>query len=527
MRKLVTASIIVSLFACSIGFAPAARAQEAGNDLPSSNYSFEASVGEAGLGKALSLNPFGDKLNIGIPAGQIIAPTVISVTALNEVVAAPSGLTLTGPLYQIDIPAAAFKAGRYFVSIASSGSSSYKEIYFFDKNYQGGSWRPLPTNENFGKGVISTYVTSPFARLAVFENSKIVVKGSASWYRYKGGLFAASPDFPAGTKLRVINLDNKKSVDVVVNDYGPDRLKHPDRVVDLDAVAFARLAPLGQGTMRVAVEKIVTETAAASPAPISAVGEPVIRSKSAVVLNSADKKVIWSDDADKQVPLASLTKLTAVKVFLDTKPDLNKVVAYSVKDEQLNNQYVNPAESARLRLADGDQLKIKDFVYSSLIGSTNNTVETLVRVSGLSRPAFIKRMNEAVKKMGAQHTFFVEPTGLSPKNVTTAGDYAIIAREAFLNPLIAEASTQSSYSLTTINTKRTHSFKNTNVIARTESSLLGSKTGYLNEAGYCLVTKWPTEKNKNVIIVVLGAPTRQASMDDTKALMQYANQHIN
>lgn len=530
MRKSITSLFIFSLLAISTPFSFPAQAQEIADDNLLPNYSFEASVGEAGLSKDLSLNAFEGKINIGIPAGQLVAPTTVALTAINESVAGPAGLRLTGSLYQIDIPATAMKSGRYFVSIASSGSDAYKEIYFFDKNYQGGTWRPLPTNENFGKGVISTYVTLPFARLAVFENPKVLVKGAASWYRYKNGLFAASPDFPAGTRLRVINLDNKKSVDVVVNDHGPDRSKHPERVVDLDAVAFARLAPLGQGTMRVAVEKLPSEAVINAPSavtPAAPKGEMVISSKAALVFNSADKKVLWSNHADAQLPLASLTKLVAVKVFLDTKPDLNKVVAYSIKDEELNNQYVKPNESARLRLADGDQLRIKDFVYSSLVGSTNNTVETLVRVSGLTRANFIKKMNETVVKWGATKTKFVEPTGLSPKNVTTANDYAIIAREAFLNPLIAEASTLPSYSLTTINTKRPHSFKNTNLLARTDASLLGSKTGYLTEAGYCLVTKWPTEKDKNVIVVVLGAPTRQASVDDTKTLMNYAAKHIN
>jgi D-alanyl-D-alanine endopeptidase (penicillin-binding protein 7) len=219
--------------------------------------------------------------------------------------------------------------------------------------------------------------------------------------------------------------------------------------------------------------------------------------------------------------------LAAVKVFLETKPDLKKVVKYSVKDEQYNFKYVSPAQSARLRLKDGDTVTVKDLVFSSLIGSTNNTVESLVRVSGLSRDVFIARMNKRVKEWGATQTHFVEPTGLSPKNVTTARDYVIIARVAFLDPIMATASVSPSYTVKTINTKISHSFKNTNLIARTkDSALLGSKTGYLEEAGYCLVTKWPTDKNKNIIIVLFGEPSRQASVDDTKALLAFANRII-
>ncbi len=518
MRRTSARFLIVIISLALIPIAPSVRAQEA----VASDYAFEASIGQARLATNVSITAF-NVLEIGLPANQLSAPTILKVNQLNETVVPPNGLSMSGPMYQIDMPAANFRPGRYFISIKSSGSDAYKQIYFFDKNHPGG-WRTLPTNENFGKGIISTYLTAPFARLAVFENPKMVVKGKASWYRHKNGLFAASPDFPMGTRLRVINLDNKKSVDITVNDYGPNRTVHPDRVVDLDAAAFARLAPLGAGTIRVAVEKIPE---GAAPAKTTATGEPNISSRAALILNSADNKVIWSDDADTVLPLASLTKLMAVKVFLDTKPDMKRVVAYSVKDEQMNAKYVNPAESARLRLADGDTVTVKDLVYSSLIGSTNNTVESLVRISGLKRAAFIARMNEQAKKLGATKTRFIEPTGLSPENVTTARDYAILAREMFMNPTIASVSVLPSYSLTTINTKKPHSFKNTNLLARESGAdLLGSKTGYLTEAGYCLITKWTTPADKNVIIIVLGAGTRQESIDDTKALYEYAVPHI-
>lgn len=521
MKRFIIASLIICFGMSNVPLVSAEEIAPA--------YEFEASVGQNSLNRDLSFNAFDNLINIGLPAGQLTAPAVIRLSQIHEPAKAPNGFSDSPILYQIDIPATAFAQGRFFISLKSSGSDKYKQLYFFDKNSAEG-WRPLPTNENFGKGVISTYLTMPFSRLALFESNSAIVKGKASWYKYKNGLFAASPDFPKGSRLRVINLDNRKSVDVVVNDFGPNRSLHPDRVVDLDAVAFARLAPLGQGMMNnIAVEKLPDHIGSLS-APLSAPTDPnelSVSAKAAIVFNSADKTVLWSKAEDSVLPLASLTKLAAVKIFLETKPDLNKVVAYSIKDEQLNNLYVPASQSARLRLKDGDTLPLKDFVYASLIGSTNNTVETLVRFSGLTRESFIARMNARVKQWGATQTRFVEPTGLSPKNVTTARDYVIIAREAFLDPTIASASVRPSYSLTTRNTKTAHNFKNTNLIAReTGSELLGSKTGYLDEAGHCLVTKWPTSKNKNVIVVLFGEPSRQASVDDTKILMSFATQYI-
>lgn len=485
----------------------------------------EASFSESGITRDQSIRAF-DILEIGFPADRLSEPTIVSVSELHSAQPAPAGLLPSGLPYRITIPTSAFRPGEYYLSFKSSGSGSLKQVYMDD----GSGWKPLATTENFFKGTVNASLSAPAAVVVVFENPKILAKGQASWYRYKNGLFAASPDYPAGTRLRVVNLDNKKFVDVTVNDHGPNRAAHPTRVVDLDAVAFARLAPLGQGTVRVAIEKLSTSSAlpapSTSPLPAAA-GALTLKAKSAIVLNSADKKILWSQNANQVMPLASLTKLVAIRTFLDTKPDLKKVVAYSVKDEQLNYKYVAPSQSGALHLKDKDTLTIKDLVYSSLIGSTNNTVETLVRVSGLTRDQFIKRMNANVAAWGAKKTHFIEPTGLSEKNVTTASEYAIISREVFMSPIIATATTMPSYSLKTVNTKIAHSFKNTNLLARDSGAgLLGSKTGFINEAGNCLVTKWPTPKDKNVIVVVLGAPTRQASIDDTKALLAYARLNI-
>lgn len=520
MRRLF---IILLLCGLSLAGLSPALAQEQADRL------FEASFSTAGIMKDQSLLAF-DALEVGLPAGRLSSATIVSVTELGAALPAPAGLTAASPAYRVAIPFEDFAAGDYYLSFKSSRSSAYKQAYYRD----GSSWKPLPTTENFLKGTVNTAVSTASAEVAVFENPRILVSGQASWYRYKGGLFAASPDFPAGTRLRVMNLDNKKSVDITVNDHGPDRRLHPTRVVDLDAVAFERIAPLGQGTARIAIQKLDASVPSpapsplpATPTPIGSPAAPAINAKSAVILNSADKKVLWAKDADKVMPLASLTKLVAVRTFLDTKPDLKKVVAYSVKDEKLNYAYVAPAQSGALRLKDKDTVTIKDLVYSSLIGSTNNTVETLVRISGMSREKFIKKMNSNAAAWGAKKTHFVEPTGLSPQNVTTASEYAIISREVFSSPTIVTATTMPSYTVKTINTKIAHSFKNTNLLARDAGAgLLGSKTGFINEAGNCLVTKWPTDKNKNVILVVLGAPTRQASLDDTKSLLAFARQTI-
>ncbi|MBI5655097.1 RlpA-like double-psi beta-barrel domain-containing protein [Candidatus Uhrbacteria bacterium] len=93
------------------------------------------------------------------------------------------------------------------------------------------------------------------ARLVVVPRG--MRSGEATWYKYKAGMFAASPDFPKGTKLRVaVKGKPENSIIITVNDYGPDRRLFPSRVIDLDSVAFKKLSPLSAGKLQVTVEPL-------------------------------------------------------------------------------------------------------------------------------------------------------------------------------------------------------------------------------------------------------------------------------
>jgi len=133
-------------------------------------------------------------------------------------------------------------------------SNNLKKIYFWDKGRA--EWRELPSKSIVERGVVRAPLHLPYARLAIFENPNIMEVGTASWYRYRYCDCAASPDWPKGTKLKVVNLDDSSSVTVTVNDYGPDRSVHPDRAIDLDVVAFKKIASKWLGLIKVKVEKL-------------------------------------------------------------------------------------------------------------------------------------------------------------------------------------------------------------------------------------------------------------------------------
>jgi len=420
--------------------------------------------------------------------------------------------------YSFNNPSAYDPAFPMTVKINYEKANNYfKQIFIVDEI--SGIWIPLLTKDTPDKKYVTATITSTSGKLIVLANPSLLTVGTASWYAYKGGLFAASPDFKKGSVLRVTNLVNGKYVDVTINDFGPDRTKHPNRVIDLDKVAFQKISSLGAGLVNIKIDtlKVINPTAV----KLQVNSTPTITASSAIIMKESNGKIIWGKNEKKSAPLASLTKLVAAKVFLDTRPTLNKVVSYKVQDEKYNYKYCEPWEAAKLTVKDGDTMTIENLLYSALVGSANNAVESLVRVSGLNRDTFIKKMNDIVKGWGATSTYFVEPTGLSPQNVSSPFDYAIMTKEIFKNPLIQKISTTAKYSFTTINTKKAHTIKNTDkLLTSSQYPIIGSKTGYLNEAGNCLMTRVKTAQG-NLIVVNFGSTSSANSFADNEQLIKY------
>ncbi len=121
--------------------------------------------------------------------------------------------------------------------------------FFWDNNLA--QWQKLPTVADLDEGVVSAQTVLPFSRVALFAVPDTWA-GEASWYKYKNCNCAASRDYPKGTALRVTCLSNSRSVDVVVNDFGPELWT--GRLIDLDAVAFAQLGSLRWGVTDVKIE---------------------------------------------------------------------------------------------------------------------------------------------------------------------------------------------------------------------------------------------------------------------------------
>lgn len=529
IKQIIFAPTLVCLIASAVFFAPISSGAEEAVAL---NFNYHINLDKNTIAKGYTVSAFSDSLKLSLVPGVLSESAGVDVLQINEPMDSPWQVRRISKIYQFEfLNKAAYDNHKpFYIQFSYDEENNYyKQVFFYDKNY--GAWRPLPTKDYPKEKFARSLIHLPFARIAVFYYPDILISGKASWYNYKGGNYGASPDFPADSRLRVFNAENGKFIDIAINDYGPDRNLHPDRAIDLDKAAFAKIAPLAQGTANVIIEPLYIAPESGKILGIATTGaksKPELTVKAAVLINEQTGETLFKKNVEQVLPIASLTKLMAVSVFLETRPSLDQIAVYSKNDEEYNYQYCSKWESARLNVEDGETLTVENLIYSSLVGSANNTVETLVRVSGLGRVDFIKKMNELAIEWGATSTRFIEPTGLSPENVSSAADYAIITKEAYKHPIIAKASAAPEYEFTTISKKKYHKLKNTNHLIRLNSyQIIGGKTGYLEEAGYCLMTRIKTANGTNIIAITLGADTRDQSFNETEELLKYGVSFIN
>jgi len=215
----------------------------------------------------------------------------------------------------------------------------------------------------------------------------------------------------------------------------------------------------------------------------------------AVVIDPVTERVLYDKNSDVSTPIASLTKLMTAMVFLEQKPDLSREV--EVTREELYH-------GGHTQLRNHEVATLGDLLHMSLMCSDNVATRVLARESGLAPDDFIQHMNDKAHELGLQGSKFVEFTGLDQNNVSTAADVARILRAAAGIDLIHSITTTASYEFT--NGRYAHHINNTNRLLKSRYTILGGKTGFINEAGYCFAT-WLRVDGRDLIAVVLGAPT--------------------
>ncbi len=238
---------------------------------------------------------------------------------------------------------------------------------------------------------------------------------------------------------------------------------------------------------------------------------------SALVVDADSGAVLFQKNIEESRSIGSITKLMTSLLFLEGNPDLSAPSAIAPEDMR---------PGGRQHLSIGDTVTVRDLVLASLVSSDNSATMSLVRLSGMSEGDFVARMNEKAAEIGMKQTTFADPTGLSPENRSVAPDIVALLRAALSNETIRFATEQASATVTGAS-GRTYQLENTNelldgFINQPPYKIVGGKTGFLPEAGYCLGVRMEKDNGKDLYVVVLGADSKEDRLKDVKALTVWA-----
>jgi D-alanyl-D-alanine endopeptidase (penicillin-binding protein 7) len=237
-----------------------------------------------------------------------------------------------------------------------------------------------------------------------------------------------------------------------------------------------------------------------------------VRSGSALVIAQDGGEALYEKNARVVVPIASITKVMTAMVVLDSMPNLQAPITITDDD-------VDYLKGSRSRLQVGSVITREMALLLALMSSENRAANALGRHYPGGLPAFIAAMNRKAASLGMSRTHFEDPTGLTSNNVSTAHDLARMVAAAYRYPLIREFSTTPG---ATAEVKgRELEYRNTNQLVKSSTWEIGlSKTGYIQEAGKCLVMQ-ARVADRPVVIVLLDSSGKQTRIGDANRIKRW------
>jgi D-alanyl-D-alanine endopeptidase (penicillin-binding protein 7) len=241
-------------------------------------------------------------------------------------------------------------------------------------------------------------------------------------------------------------------------------------------------------------------------------GRVALHSASALVIDQETGQALLEKHADVQVPIASITKLMTAMVVLDAKLDLNEVITISDDD-------VDTLKGSRSRIPVGTTMTRETAMLLALMSSENRAANALGRHYPGGQAAFVRAMNAKARELGMRNSRFEEPTGLSSNNVSTAYDLSRMVAAAAGYPEIRIYSTNAEATIDL--NGRIQEFRNTNGLVRNDNWVIGvSKTGYISEAGRCLVMQ-ARVADKPVVMVLLDSQGKMTRVGDAMRIKRW------
>ena len=239
---------------------------------------------------------------------------------------------------------------------------------------------------------------------------------------------------------------------------------------------------------------------------------PDLRAEAAIIYDPATGQVLWEENSQNQRSIASITKVMTAVVFLESSPDLSQEVVVTRAD-------VFRASTTYLRA--GYKVATRDLLHLLLIASDNAASRTLARVSLQGSTGFVARMNEKAAELGLTSTHYADTSGLLSANVSSAYDMARLISHVGGDDRIASIMQKQHHSVTV--GKRTINIHSTNqLVMNGDVDVLGGKTGFIRNAGYCLATllRLP-QGGPQIAVVVLGARSNAGRFWETRHLFNW------
>ena len=241
-----------------------------------------------------------------------------------------------------------------------------------------------------------------------------------------------------------------------------------------------------------------------------------LQSSVALVIDQDTKEVLLSKNEGAVLPIASLTKLMTGLLISEARLDMNEAITITQDD-------VDTEKFSRSRLSVGTTLSRGELLHLALMSSENRAAHALGRTYPGGLPNFVNKMNAKARQIGMMSTHYVEPTGLSSSNQASARDLAQLVSVAHNDPVLRELTTSPSYEVEV--GKRTLQFNNTNRLVKSPSWDIGlQKTGFINEAGRCLVMQAQVSGRK-LIMVFLDSAGKFSRLADAERVRTWVEHH--
>jgi len=242
-------------------------------------------------------------------------------------------------------------------------------------------------------------------------------------------------------------------------------------------------------------------------------GSPGLRSASAMVV-SDDGTVIYGKDENTVRPIASITKLMTAMVIIDSGVDLSEKITVTRADRDL-------VQLTGSRLEYGAALSREQMIMLAVMASENRAATALGRTFPGGMKAFVEQMNQKAKQLGMHDSHFADPAGLRVENRSTAADLVKMVEAAHEYPLIRKASTTTRLEVRPYAKRGPLVYGNTNRLLKNRNwSIDVSKTGYIMEAGRCLVMR-ATIEGERVSIVFLNSYGKLTPFGDSNRLRKW------